>query len=150
MLQRVQSIFLFLIIVLSVLLSIVPFQKVSTYETSFLVSLKPDTVPGMTKSFILLPVIINHLIAVLALIALFMFKNRKLQMKLCLLIALVSAILTAFLYMFNYVEVKDSNDNVSGFYIGSYFPIAMIVFSIMARMYIKKDEELVRSADRIR
>ncbi len=150
MLQRVQTVFLFIITALSVLLAIVPFQKVSTYEITFLVSVKPDTVPGMTKSLILFPVIINHLIAVLALITIFLFKNRKMQMKLCTVIALVSVLLTALLYVFNYVEVQNSNDSVTSFYIGSYFPIAMIVFSILSRIYIKKDEELVRSADRIR
>ena len=46
---------------------------------------------------------------------------------------------------------KEYNSNASPMYLaGTYFPILQIILLLMALRGIKKDEELVRSADRIR
>ena len=131
MIQRIQSIYLLLAVISMTLISF----KVPVYtlnETLF-------TAQDDTKMFILTVVG-----TIISLLGLFMFKNRKFQMKLIRLTVLIQMIIGVRLFMlFNKFEVVLNN----------YF-LFLIVFSlialIMAYRGVKKDDDLVRSLDRIR
>lgn len=81
----------------------------------------------------------------------FLFRNRPLQMKLSL-VAVVLTILGvgygAFRY-FNDTAAAATTDAVTPD-LGLALPIVTLIFGVLARNYIKKDEKLVRSADRLR
>ena len=88
---------------------------------------------------------------IVSLIAIFMFRNRPLQMRLgyfaivlCILLPLV-----AFLLMYNegtaLVEGTNIDDGV-----GIYLPVIGLISTILANRYIKKDNKLVKSMDRLR
>ncbi len=87
----------------------------------------------------------------LILVNIFMFKNRKLQMKLTQL----SGILLAILLGGGYYLIGDNlgvND-ISGhgtFTFYFWLIVLSIILNALARIYIKKDEDLVRSVDRLR
>jgi len=86
----------------------------------------------------------------LALITIFLFKNRKLQFKLCILGIVLSAGIIVLEYYF--VETfKKENLIVSGTYqLGALLPILMIILLILASRGIYRDDKLVKSVDRLR
>ncbi|TPN81266.1 DUF4293 domain-containing protein [Aquimarina algicola] len=86
--------------------------------------------------------------AALSLLAIFMFKNRKLQFVLGRLNILLNFIL---LGVFVYWSLMISGEtNISEKGIGMMIPIISIVLLVVANKAIKKDENLVKSVDRLR
>ena len=89
--------------------------------------------------------------AVLSLVTIFLYNNRKLQLKLSYLIttlAIILPIIAVLLYSNQVGTIPDSvevNDSL-----GLYLPIGMILFSILAARFIRKDDNLVKSMDRLR
>jgi hypothetical protein len=99
----------------------------------------------------LLLAIIIILLGLLALICLFLYKNRKLQFKLSVIGLIVSI---GFLFLEYFVVenyFKPDNAILTGSYkIGAILPVVMIVFFFMAARGIYRDEKLVKSMDRLR
>jgi len=86
--------------------------------------------------------------AILSLVAIFVYKNRKLQFVLGRLNIILNFILLGF---FVYQSLNLSGEaEVSEKGIGMVLPIVSIVFLAMANKAIKKDEDLVKSVDRLR
>ena len=141
MIQRVQTIWLLLAAITGFL-----FTRVPLY-------LGTPVVGGATEytsTENLLLFALGILGALLALIAVFLFKNRKLQMKLTAFGILISVALIALeVYMID--EFGNSNPTLKTSYSwGSLLPIAMIIFFILAAVNIRKDEKLVKSLNRLR
>ena len=85
---------------------------------------------------------------ILALIAIFSFKNRKLQFVINRLNIVSNFVL---LGVFVYRSLTLSGETlVSEKGIGVLFPIISIVFLVLANRAIKRDEDLVKSVDRLR
>ncbi|WP_346881430.1 DUF4293 domain-containing protein [uncultured Algibacter sp.] len=86
--------------------------------------------------------------ALLSIVAIFMFKNRKLQFVLGRLNIILNFILLGF---FVYQSLNVSGETaVSEKGIGMFLPIVSIVLLALANKAIKKDEDLVKSVDRLR
>lgn len=86
--------------------------------------------------------------AALALITVFLFKNRKNQFVLNRLNMILSLFLLGF---FVYRSLNISGEtSVSEKGIGMLIPLFSIVFLVLANRAIKKDEDLVKSVDRLR
>ncbi len=86
--------------------------------------------------------------AILAIISIFMFKNRKLQFVLGRLNIILNFFLLGF---FVYLSLNLSGETiVSEKGIGMFLPIISIVLLVLANKAIKKDEDLVKSVDRLR
>jgi len=86
--------------------------------------------------------------AVLAIIAILLFKNRKNQFVLNRLNMILNLFLLGF---FVYRSLNLSGEsNISEKGIGMLIPIISIVFLVLANRAIKKDEDLVKSVDRLR
>ena len=86
--------------------------------------------------------------ALLSLISIFSYKNRKSQFMLGRLNIILNFIL---LGVFVYQSLNLSGEsNVSEKGIGILLPIVSIVFLVLANKAIKKDEDLVKSVDRLR
>ena len=131
MIQRIQSIYL---LVAAISMSLISF-KVTVYTLNETLFMAQDD----TKMFIL--TIIG---AIFSLLGLFMFKNRKFQMKLIRLTVLIQMIIGIRIFMlFNKFEVVL---NYSFLFLMTFTLIALI----MAYRGVKKDDDLVRSVDRIR
>lgn len=80
----------------------------------------------------------------LALLSIFLFSNRKLQIKINYLGILISGILLAFAFFFQ------NNIGGSSFKIGFILPILATSMLLSANYFIGKDEKKVRSMDRLR
>ncbi|GGK19466.1 hypothetical protein GCM10007962_11940 [Yeosuana aromativorans] len=86
--------------------------------------------------------------AALSLISIFMYKNRKLQFMLGRLNIILNFFLLGF---FVYQSLNVSGETVvSEKGIGMFLPIISIVLLVLANKAIKKDEDLVKSVDRLR
>ncbi len=86
--------------------------------------------------------------AILTLITIFQFKKRQLQFVLGRLAILINFILVGILVYFT--QNLSGEMQVSEKGIGLVIPIFTIVFVVLANKAIKKDEELVKSVDRLR
>lgn len=86
--------------------------------------------------------------SVISFIAIFLFKNRKLQFVIGRIVILINLIL---LGMLIYLSLTLSGETtVSEKDIGMFIPILVILLSVLANKAIKKDEDLVKSVDRLR
>jgi len=136
MLQRIQSIYLLVSAVISAGLIFV--FHLWTTKTEALFFAKDDV---LYLSLFLAS-------ALLAMVAIFMFKNRQSQFVVGRLNIVLNFIL---LGLFVYRSLNLSGEaNVSEKGIGILLPIFSIVFLVLANKAIKKDEDLVKSVDRLR
>ena len=136
MLQRIQTIYLIIVTVISaVLIFLFPLWKLEGGVDFF-----------AKDSLLFLGLFLGS--AVLALIAIFMFKNRQLQFVLGRLNIILNFFLLGF---FVYQSLNLSGEtSVSEKGIGMFLPIVSIVLLVLANKAIKKDEDLVKSVDRLR
>ena len=149
MIQRKQTLFIIELIFLSLSLLFVPCQSIITKTGSSNIYLMP-LMDFQSTTGHLFAVGLNFIGMVMAVITVFLFKKRELQIKLCYAILLLWLILIAMMLFCPFVVKTDLVLDVQK----NYFVIAIGVFSIiaayMAAHFIKKDIELLKSADRIR
>jgi len=86
----------------------------------------------------------------LALITIFLFKNRKLQFRLSVFGVILSVGLIALEYLFVESFKKDNAIPSGTYQLGALLPIVMVVLFIFAARSIYRDEKLVKSVDRLR
>ena len=141
MIQRIQSIWLLIV-------------ALAAFATYTLTLYKGNLADGTLRTFLLadnfLLVIMIIALGALAILCIFLFKNRKLQFRLSVLGVIFSV---GFLFV-EYLKVeqfKKENNVLSGSYqVGALLPVVMIIFYILAARGIYKDEKLVKSLDRLR
>lgn len=127
-----------------------PFLRVNTPEICYILYLNPGKITEGINSLIYIPFSLDMLILLISLITIFLFKKRPLQMKLCTLIALLSFGLTALMVSVNYVSLPPDTTISITYTFAVGFPMVNIILAFIAKRLIKSDEELVKSADRIR
>ena len=136
MIQRIQTLYLLVVIAISAGLIFV--FDLYTNESQSLVYAKDN--------YLYLGLFLSS--ALLSLISIFSYKNRKSQFVLGRLNIILNFIL---LGVFVYQSLNLSGETqVSEKGIGLILPIFSIVFLALANKAIKKDEDLVKSADRLR
>ena len=142
MIQRIQSIYLTIVIVLSAILPFVfKLWKNSNKEVFAL-----DLFSELTLLSKLVPVFF-FLSALIAAIAFFKFKKRQLQFVLVRIIILINLFLLGILI---YLSLTLPGEVSSEKGIGMFLPIVVILFAFLANKAIKKDEDFVKSVDRLR
>lgn len=151
-----QSIFLFIVVILSAALFFVPVAELTGIEALYvqsIVQVCDAATPGSCIHPTYYIAALNGVIGLIALITIFLFKNRKRQMLLGNLnMLLIIAMIVLIFYSIdkNAGSIKPGTGLVAAYKIGAYLPVFMLIFTFLANRFIKKDEELVRSADRIR
>ncbi len=149
MIQRKQTLFLIELIFLGLSLLFVPCQTILTKTSATNIYLMPlETFQSTTGH--LAAVILNFIGIVLATFTIFSFKKRELQVKLCYAQLVLWLIVTAMMLVCPFVIQTDDILEVQK----HYFIIAIGLFAVIAAYlavhFIKKDIELLKSADRIR
>ena len=136
MLQRIQTVYLLIAAIVSAGLIFVLHLWVTN----------EDVVVYAKDSLLYLGLFLGS--ALLSLITIFKYNNRKSQFMLGRLNIILNFILLGF---FVYQSLKVSGETaVSEKGIGMLLPIVSIVFLALANKAIKKDEDLVKSVDRLR
>lgn len=136
MIQRIQTIWLLLAAAASF-----GSLKLSFYSG------KKDTVlfeelTGSTGGFLLL--VLSVAVALLSVVSIFLFKNRKLQMRLALA-GLAVQLAVLFFYFQQAATFTEGNYTLT-----SIFSFVIPAFLILAVVGIRKDEKLIKSMDRLR
>jgi CDP-diglyceride synthetase len=94
--------------------------------------------------------ILNLIILLLSFTCVFLFKKRMLQFRMANILAFLNVCLLAVLLFTQTALVDDFLGGTKHTLWPSYLPIIAMIFAYLAGVFIKKDENLVRSTDRIR
>lgn len=156
MLQRIQSVFLTLVFIFAVLFLFLPLGKFDL--EGLIISLKATGIDSSANipaefgqpwyGYVLLILVFG--IMVLTVFSIFQFKRRLYQIQLGKFNILlhVGLVVTAFFFVDQW---QDNLPNLPFSYgAGIVVPLVAMILVLMANRAIKKDDELVRSADRIR
>jgi hypothetical protein len=161
MIQRVQSIYLFIASVITVLLFTFNIWTAQTTDGTQRVVLNiveltysSTEAPAVSYSMYWLS-ILTVIIAIGGFATVFLYKNRNLQLKLVRLNLLLLIVLLVLIFYYIeeakafFIDVPVENI-ISTFDIGIYLPLVSIIFFFLASRGISADDRLVRSADRLR
>lgn len=160
MIQRVQSIFLLISSICMILFLFLPVwlkldptngEMYKVFSTFMLYQENTESI----MQYIYLPYAYSGGVAVLtviiAWIEIFKYKNRLTQIKLGTLNSLLMTGSLVFLVYLTYNAQNEILPNILGEYkLGLFMPAIALIFNSIANRYIRKDEKLVRSVDRIR
>ena len=143
MIQRIQSVYLLLASVISGVLIFVFNLWTSISKDIFAIDLLNR------ESYLLKSIPVLFLVsAILAFVVIFLYKNRKLQFVIGRLAILVNLILLGLLIYVSLTLPGEVSISEKG--IGMFIPIIAILLIVLANKAIKKDEDLVKSVDRLR
>jgi hypothetical protein len=144
MLQRIQTIYLIIALLLSTLLALrVPFWATDEGAGLFLL----DFLRSGNVVFMAIPVLF-FLSALLSLIAIMMFRQRLKQV-ICNRLNIAINFLLLGIIVYGLLSLPGENE-FSEKGIGVFIPIVVIVFLALANKAILRDEKLVKSVDRLR
>jgi hypothetical protein len=152
MIQRIQSIWLLLASLTIFLLLAIPVatsiqgskefwvQATGLFQSENGSTIKLDSFTPLTISVIA--------VGLMCIAVIFSFKRRTIQKRLC--IALMAMVASLSFWTFNYVEQIPGGLSNATYNAGIALPVLAIVFCALAIRGITKDEQLLRSADRLR
>lgn len=159
MIQRVQSVFLFLIVVAMSAMFFVPIWAKTNPANgqeyvldAYKLAPAAATASAEATTNTIFIAILAGVAGLIALYEIFQYKNRLTQMKLGMLNSLVMAgLMGCGFYFSSYVgedlvKTPEQGEYLSGFYL----PAVGLLLNVLANRFIKRDEDLVRSMDRLR
>ncbi|KLT65930.1 DUF4293 domain-containing protein [Pedobacter sp. BMA] len=155
MIQRIQSIWLFLAAIVLILMLFLPIatKEVAGTETGIYTSGLYQTAVAKgaenTKIESFLPLLItNFAVIIICFFNIFNFRKRSFQKRM----AIVSIVLVTGFAFWCSIYAKKLPEGIEGasFGIGAYLPAVAILFIVLAIFGINKDERLIRSAERLR
>lgn len=165
MIQRIQSVFLLILVIAMVSLLFLPLWTKTNPATNQEVILSAfdlnsegasatdaaTTLGGIHENTMAIGAL-AIIISLVALYEIFQYKNRFTQIKLGLLNSLLlAALLGTIFYYSSYVGDELVKTSTPGKYqAGFYLPILGLIVNSLANRFIKRDEDLVRSVDRLR
>lgn len=152
MLQRIQTVYLLIIVALTVAMLFLPLavlqsgDQFMTFDATGISTMaaQPELVYPTWGLFVLTAVI-----ALVALITIFLFKKRMLQIRLCIFNGLLMLGMYA-MFAFFVWNLKGQMDVVMTFKFALSFPFISLILDYLAIRNIGADEALVRSLDRLR
>ncbi|MBD80800.1 MAG: hypothetical protein CL840_17930 [Crocinitomicaceae bacterium] len=157
MLQRIQSIYLALAAIISTVFFFIPISTIEVNDNTYAVKASGIYYQDMgnyvfdSPLLALSSVLVFHII--LSLMTIFLFNNRSRQITLCNLnlVLLVICMILVFFYAGDVPEkpIDEAVKTVTYSY-GGLIPMMPVVLVLLARKAIKKDENLVKSVDRLR
>jgi len=155
MIQRIQTLYLFLALVLMVLLLVFPVAEIMGEDKQLfqfkLSGIYEQSGTGSALYMLSWPLLILLLIIqLLYLIAIFLFKRRRLQMRLCIYNILLLAGMTALMYYYLSFTFRETIAEEHSYKLPFVLPVIAIILTYFAFRAIRRDEILIRSIDRIR
>ncbi len=164
MIQRIQTLFLSGIIICMAMILVFPIwekanpEKGITYSMDAFFWREYQTLPQegaspqlMAEKTMIYLAVLAIASCLLALYSIFQYSNRMFQIKLGALNAFLMMALIATATYFIYTgENAIGYEGKGNFKPGYFLPLVAMVLNSLANRFIKKDEELVRSVDRIR
>jgi len=154
MIQRIQTVFLFLAVLALAAFNILPYWQVSATEDGGGHQLMSYGFARFVNGEFTLEYGLYSIVAAISIIAgiiilieIFNYKNRILQLKLAIANSLLMSVN---MVLMTYFIINIQEEYQGSFDLGIFiFALAMLL-NILARRFIQKDEKLVRSVDRLR
>ena len=154
MIQRIQTVFLFLAVIALIVFIIIPYWQAAGQPEGEAINLlsyalQTGSIDQPTYEFGLYSVVggVAGLALILLIVEIFSYKNRLTQMRIAIGISFLMS-LNLVLMTFLIVDLQGEYEGTFG--IGIFvFALAMLL-NILARRFIQRDEKLVRSVDRLR
>ena len=147
MIQRIQTAYLFLAVLINAVFFLVPMAKSEPTQAILVLN---DGEFELSENLILT---ILHIVATLLIfVAIFLFRFRKMQAKFTLATAFLNA-LTATLAAYQTYELiitAATKNIIASWWGGTGIPVVSILLLLLAVRGIWKDDKLVKSADRLR
>ncbi|NND76978.1 MAG: DUF4293 domain-containing protein [Flavobacteriales bacterium] len=159
MIQRIQTVYLVLSAILLSLMFFFPIAEikgdVQSYEFSAFgfasVAEDPDALPAIIETNVVPLYVWIGILVALIIFSIAQFKKRKTQLKLNRLIFLLTVGLIVFLFYEADRSVELFSSSTNPLYkAGLYFAFAALPLLFLANRGIKKDEDLIKSLERIR
>ncbi len=160
MLQRIQTVFMFLAVVAGVLTFMFPFASFQSGSIDFFIYLMNlENIGSLSENvsetkffgeWMIIPLsVLQILFLILIFINIMQFKKRSLQIRLNrLAIAINLFVIAGFIW--SIVNLTQMFGDLISYGIATVFPVIGIVFIFLANHNIKKDEKLIRAANRLR
>ncbi len=158
MLQRIQSLYLAIVAIACVLLFFFPlanyYHELEGNYKFFIYGIRsmdpePKVLFNLYFTIPLIFLVVASFIFTVSTILL--FKNRPLQIRLCAFNMLTNIVLIMVIFFFYATKIQSMTHIEPEYnYTGMVLPLVSILFLIFANRAIKKDEALVKSADRLR
>ena len=156
MIQRIQSLYLFVVAVACTLLFFFPMIDYidpgkGTYKL-FATGMKSySDLPGLLFFWETLPLLVLVIASlVMALITIFLYKKRRNQFQLVNINVLLNVVIVALVFLL-YSRIFENRLQIpSNYQFGMYIPLISLVFLVLASRSIRKDEAMVKSSDRLR
>lgn len=152
MLQRIQTVYLLITFVLTVLMYFIPIGGVFVSSTAELheITLLGMDMPDGTHSYAWGMLLLSILILLVNIIGIGLYKNRIFQMRFNVLNILFYVSIYIFYFFFAWLCKEKLGGGEFVYKLPVVFPLINIVLTYLAIRAIGKDEALVRSLDRIR
>lgn len=151
MIQRRQTLFLLQLVFLGIALLFIPLGTVSSSKASeniFLVPFhNPDFISTLGHT---VAIFLNFACLILAFTTIFLYKRRELQIKLCYVQMALWLLLGLMIAFCPFVQKTETITSLQSNYFGSIICVVSIVAAYLAARNVKKDIDLLKSADRIR
>ncbi len=152
MIQRVQTIWLFLASLTLMMLLLLPIVTKINNDTEFWVlvsGLYQKVATGTAKIEAFLGLMISTIaVALLTFANIFTFNNRTLQKRICNVVIILTLGLSFWISQ-EAQKIPGGLENVN-YNIGAFMPVLAIIFCFLAMRGIRNDEQLIKSADRLR
>lgn len=154
MIQRIQSVYLFAVAVLMTLMffnplvSLINKAGVGYYLKAFMFT-DLDNVMVKDTSYIYPLGGLIAIIAIASFVNIFLYKKRKLQIRLSIYNMILLVVLVGLIAFYTYLGMAE-NDVTVHIKISATFPIISLVLMYLAFRNIRKDDALVKSLNRIR
>jgi len=155
MIQRIQSVFLIIALALIALMFAFPLAQFSGSNQIFYKLMHNGLYQISDKSFILvqfkyfLSVFIG-LAELLLLISIFLFKNRLIQIRICWFSILVLAVVATLEFILYNSILGKGQFSSHALTWTAIMPVFSVILTYLAIRAIKKDDDLVKSVDRLR
>ena len=147
MIQRIQSVYLSISILLIGLLFFLPFAEIVKDGSIYLFNFKGVLLDGAVKEGAWIITVLLVFIIALHILAIFSYKNRKQQIKIVYFAILLLVGLLGAIAFYTYSLFSGA---LFSFKFGVGLPLVAIILDYLAIRAIGKDEALIRSIDRIR
>ncbi|MDR2824460.1 MAG: DUF4293 domain-containing protein [Prevotellaceae bacterium] len=141
MIQRIQTLFLFLAAAISCSGIFFDWAKIDSAAQQL-----------VSQSNAWVATIFAVAVPVLTLVAIFLFKNRKLQLIFCNAAIVATVCFYASLGFYIYRAMTQSATSIGNVFVAvpAFFPLVSLIFIVLAKKFIKKDEKKVHAWERIR
>ena len=155
MIQRIQTIYLFLVFLFALFFIIFPKGAIDTGEMIYeiktwnIISTESGEKLDYSSFLGTVSMVLPFIIMVLTIYSTFVFKKRLLQIKLGKINIFIHLLLivSTFFYL---DALKDHFTGQFSYGVGVIFPLISMILILLANRAIRRDENLVRSADRLR